>query len=136
MSADFITRLRAALDEQERIARALTEPHDWHVGPGDDPTWEDESTVYLWPPEFHTPYEEDKHWRGLTTSGPALAAYIAAHDPAFVLADIAAKRAVIDAFEAAVRSAPGAYPPDASGLGQAVRLLAEAYSICTDGPTI
>jgi hypothetical protein len=98
---DLVAFLRARLNEDEERVRALAEPHEWHTGPGDDPDWEDESTVHMWPPEFHTPYEQDKHWRGLTASNPALAAHIARYDPARVLADIAAKRATLDACEAA-----------------------------------
>lgn len=93
---DLTEFLRGRIAEDEAGVRALAEPHDWHTGPGDDPTWEDESTVYVWPPEFHTPYEEDKHWRGLTTSGPALAAYIARHDPDRVLREVEAKRRLVD----------------------------------------
>ena len=91
--ADFIT---ARLNEIERIARAVRVPHEWHQGPGDDPEWTDEEMVCMWPPEFHTPYERDKHWRGLTVEGSELAAHIAEHDPASVLAEVEAKRQQLD----------------------------------------
>jgi hypothetical protein len=95
---DLIAFLRARLMEDEERVRALSEPHDWRTGPGDDPDWEDESTVYMWPPEFHTPYEEDKHWRGLTTYSPALAAFIARHDPARVLRGVEAQRRIVERY--------------------------------------
>lgn len=92
---ELVRWLAACLDEDERIARAVRVPHDWHQGPGDDPEWTDEEMVCMWPPEFHTPYERDKHWRGLTVEGPELAAHIAEHDPARVLAEIDAKRGIL-----------------------------------------
>jgi len=99
MSDDLVAFLRARLDEDEASVQALTVPHQWHTGPGDDPEWTDEELVCMWPPEFHTPYEQDKHWRGLTVSGPELAAYIARHDPARVLAEVEAKRKIVNALE-------------------------------------
>lgn len=92
---DLVQWLRDQLDEDERIAKAVRVPHDWHQGPGDDPEWTDAEMVCMWPPEFHTPYERDKHWRGLSLEGSELAAHIAAHDPARVLREIAAKRRMI-----------------------------------------
>lgn len=93
---DLVQWLRAQLDDDERTARAVRVPPDWHQGPGDDPEWTDEELVCMWPPEFHTPYERDKHWRGLTVEGPELAAHIALHDPARVLREIDAKRQLLD----------------------------------------
>jgi hypothetical protein len=92
---DLVQWLGEQLDEDERIARAVRVPHDWHQGPGDDPEWTDEEMVCMWPPEFHTPYERDKHWRGLTVEGPELAAHIAEHDPARALREIDAKRQLL-----------------------------------------
>jgi len=89
---EIVEFLTACLDEDERIARAVRVPHDWHQGPGGDPEWTDAEMVCMWPPEFHTPYERDKHWRGLGVEGAELAAHIAAHDPARVLREIDAKR--------------------------------------------
>ena len=96
---DLVRWLGEQLDEDERIARAVRVPHEWHQGPGDDPEWTDEELVCMWPPEFHTPYEQEKHWRGLTVDGPELAAYIAAHDPARVLREIDAKRRIMECHE-------------------------------------
>jgi|GEM_PF-1634836 len=93
---DLVAFLRERLAEDEAVARAVIEPPEWHTGPGDDPEWTDEELVCMWPPEFHTPYEEDKHWRGLTVPGPALAAHIARQDPARVLAEVQAKRGMLD----------------------------------------
>jgi hypothetical protein len=92
---DLLRWLGEQLAEDERIALAVRVPPDWHQGPGDDPEWTDAEMVCMWPPEFHTPYEQDKHWRGLKVEGPALAAYIAAHDPARVLREVDAKRQLI-----------------------------------------
>ena len=92
---DLVEWLRAQLDEDERTARAVRAPHDWHQGPGDDPDWTNSEMVLMWPPEHHTPYEQDKHWRGLTVEGPELAAHIAEWDPARVLREIDAKRRIL-----------------------------------------
>lgn len=92
---DLVEFLRARVADDEAGVRALTVPHEWHTGPGDDPEWTDEELVCMWPPEFHTPYERDKHWRGLTVPGPALAAHIARHDPARVLREVEAKRRLV-----------------------------------------
>lgn len=96
---ELVDFLRARLDEDERIARVVRVPHDWHQGPGDDPEWTDGEMVCMWPPEFHTPYERDKHWRGLTVEGTELAAHIARHDPARVLAEVEAGRVILQQYE-------------------------------------
>jgi hypothetical protein len=95
VSDDLVAFLRARLDEDEQAARAVHVPPDWHQGPGDDPEWASDEMVLWWPPEFHTPYEQDKHWRGLTVNTPELAAYLARHDPARVLAEVDAKRRLL-----------------------------------------
>lgn len=95
---DLVAFLKARLDEDEAGVRALTVPHDWHTAPGDDPEWTDEELVCMWPPEFHTPYEQDKHWRGVTIPGPDVAAHVARHDPARVLREVAAKRRIVDRY--------------------------------------
>ncbi|RZE89168.1 DUF6221 family protein [Streptomyces sp. SCA2-2] len=97
MTADLIAFLRARLDEDEAVARGTTMPLDWHQGPGDDPDWTTSEMVLMWPPEHHTPYEQDKHWRGLTAEPEGLAAHIARHDPARVLAEVEAKRQIVKA---------------------------------------
>jgi hypothetical protein len=97
MDKDLVGWLGEQLNEDERMARAVRVPHEWHQGPGDDdPEWVGDEMVLMWPPEFHTPYEQDKHWRGLTVDGgPELAAHIAEHDPARVLREIEAKRQLV-----------------------------------------
>jgi hypothetical protein len=95
---DLVRWLTTQLDEDERIARAVRVPSDWHQGPGDDPEWTIDEMVCMWPPEFHTPYEQDKHWRGITIEGPELAAHISEHDPARVLREIDAKRQIVDRY--------------------------------------
>jgi hypothetical protein len=60
----------------------------------------------MWPPEFHTPYERDKHWRGLGVEGTELAAHIAAHDPARVLREIEAKRWFLEVLTGAESGIP------------------------------
>lgn len=85
--SDLVQWLRAQLDEDERIARAACKyaSPEWHL---DEEFGE---TVLWWPPEFHTPYEQDKHWRGQALDGH-LAPHIAAHDPSRALREIEAKR--------------------------------------------
>ncbi|MEU8829364.1 DUF6221 family protein [Streptomyces sp900116325] len=95
MTDTLVQFLRARLDDDERTARGTTMPLDWHQGPGDDPEWTSAEMVLMWPPEFHTPYEQDKHWRGLTAEPAGLAAHIARHDPARVLAEVEAKRQLV-----------------------------------------
>lgn len=96
MTHDLIEFLRARLDEDERVARSQRVPRKWHQGPGDDREWTTAEMVCMWPPEFHTPYERDKHWRGLTVDWPELAEHIARHDPARVLREVEAKRQIVD----------------------------------------
>lgn len=98
MTANLVQFLRDRLDEDEAVARGVTVPLDWHQGPGpEDPEWAGDEMVLMWPPEFHTPYEQDKHWRGLTADPAGLAAHIARHDPARVLREVEAKRGLLDA---------------------------------------
>jgi hypothetical protein len=115
---ELVRWLGVQLDEDERIARAVRVPHDWHQGPGDDPEWTDAEMVCMWPPEFHTPYERDKHWRGLTVEGPELAAHIAVHDPARVLREIDADRALIDEYSRLL-DADAAHQREAARLAEA-----------------
>ena len=121
MTADLVEFLRARLDEDEQTARGTGKPPAWHQGPGDDPEWSDEEMVLMWPPEFHTPYEQDKHWRGLSVDGPGLAAHIARHDPARVLAEVDAKRRLLAMHEEAIRV-------EQFVLTEALRAFAAAYA--------
>lgn len=135
---ELVAFLRARIAEDTAVVRALAEPHDWRTGPGDDPEWADASLVCMWPPEHHTPYEQDKHWRGLSTSNPELAAYIARHDPARALAEVEAKRRLLDLYEriraenpANRRSFDWEHAPwrdRVAVAAHAVRLIAAVYS--------
>ncbi|MEU3851750.1 DUF6221 family protein [Streptomyces sp. NPDC029554] len=131
---ELVRWLGEQLDEDERIARAVRVPHDWHQGPGDDdPEWVGDEMVLMWPPEFHTPYEQDKHWRGLTVEGSELAAHIARHDPARVLRENDAKRAVVERYERAMENSR-AHPDDLASAGAllalhgVVKLIALPYA--------
>ena len=132
--SDLVQWYGAQLDEDERIARAVRVPHDWHQGPGDDPEWTDAELVCMWPPEFHTPYERDKHWRGLTVEGAELAAFIAAHDPARVLRDVQSDRILLAAYASAQESLDAIAHPDmydvgrGQGLEDAVRYRAVRFA--------
>ncbi|MFD4830125.1 DUF6221 family protein [Streptomyces uncialis] len=96
MTAALIAFLRARLDEDEAEARGTGMPLDWHQGPGpEDPEWASAEMVLMWPPEHHTPYERDKHWRGRTLDSAGQAGHIARHDPARVLREVEAKRMLI-----------------------------------------
>lgn len=92
------------LDEDEAKARAVTLPPEWHQGSDVDDDWADDELLCWWPPEFQTPYEQDKHWRGETISGPENCAFMATWDPKRVLADVTAKRRVLDGYVFASRS--------------------------------
>jgi hypothetical protein len=107
VSTDLIAFLNARLDEDEAAAKAVRQPRNWHQGDESDPwaSW-DRDMIYMWPPEFHTPIESDKHWRGLQADDDHLAAHIARHDPARVLREVTAKRAIVTRY-AAVRRAFG-----------------------------
>jgi hypothetical protein len=43
---DLAQWLGQQLDADERIARFVGVPHDWHQGPGDDPEWTDEALAH------------------------------------------------------------------------------------------
>lgn len=137
---DLITWLRAQLDEDERIAQAASAGGRWRYAPGD--------SVGAW-----TLYDE--HWRiaSLTTydtksydyaarmpavrhpgyiDADANGRHIARHDPASVLSDIAAKRAILDTYEEArtYYDGPGRSAPagEVHGLWTALQHLASAYA--------
>ncbi|MFF1957990.1 DUF6221 family protein [Streptomyces sp. NPDC058220] len=129
---DLVTFLRARLNEDEAVARGTTVPLDWHQGPGDDdPEWVGDEMVLMWPPEFHTPYEQDKHWRGLTADPAGLAAHIARHDPARVLREIDAKRKALDHYEEFQGFAKGGTAPfrlAAGAVAMQIQIMALPYA--------
>ncbi|MFF7329615.1 DUF6221 family protein [Streptomyces sp. NPDC008150] len=81
---DLVAWLSAQIDEDERIARAAT-PGPW-----------------VWSREFVTP--PGYHHRTVGPLEPGDSAHIAAHDPARVLREIAAKRAVLARYVKSVDS--------------------------------
>jgi len=115
MTDALVAFLRARLEDDERVARGTRTPPDWHQGPVEDPEWESNEVVHMWPPEHHTPYEQDKHWRGLTT-GAELAAHIARQDPARTLREVEAKRQLVGIFEIAVRNEALPHPQHVQGI--------------------
>jgi hypothetical protein len=113
MSADLITFLRARLDEDEALALAAS-PGPWHP---DAESYEvlaaDDITVC----------------DGFALSGPQLRAtteHIARWDPARVLAEVAAKRAVVDGLAAADPHA--GYITGTFTARHALWLLAQSYA--------
>ena len=89
--------------------------------------------VYRWPPEHHTPYEHDKHWRGFQLDTPEMAAHVAEFDPARVLREVEAKRRILDDYERAFEDRK-LHPGDLALAGArlalhgVVKLLALPYS--------
>jgi hypothetical protein len=88
--SDLATWLLEQLDADERLALALKDRYakSWHV--------RDEDAC-----EAELVYDSDGHaviyWEtGTLDEGLQLAAHIARHDPAYVLADIAAKRRIVE----------------------------------------
>jgi hypothetical protein len=124
MIDDLIAWLRAQLDDDERVAREATSG-DWHwVDPGGpvklalvagayDHGWH---VVVPVRGEMVTRYDSD---------------HIARWDPNRVLAEVDAKRRILDWIEGAQAAAgapPGFDPQDAEALTHAVRLLALPYA--------
>jgi len=103
---DLVAWLRARLDEDEAVARAAT-PGKWSMGRLDEHEIGDAWMLKL----------DDKR-------------HIARHDPARVLREVAAKRAIVDAYEHLMRTA--GIEPSAHfrmlGLEQAVEHLASVYA--------
>jgi hypothetical protein len=131
MSTDLIAALRAALDAEFEIAQATANEDDdsWDAGDRNlsSAVIERESGA----PVVHGSYDH---------LGWDTRRHIAAHDPAFVLADIAAKRKLIDLHAKshpcpAFDQYPGGKPfvdPSPQWRSEpcaTLRLLAEAYGI-------
>jgi hypothetical protein len=83
MSDDLVTWLRAQLDDDERVARASWKGNGWRHENQPDEVWTGKQQP------GHTPIPIAKAWNEST------AEHIARHDPARVLAEVAAKRAII-----------------------------------------
>lgn len=144
---DLIAELRAALDTVEATARAAAER-------GDDPAWHvmEDGKYNKIAPGADTPPGIDLAIAA--TPGWEYAAHIVRHDPAFVLADIAAKRKLIDAHDrphecidltgsgehSAVDGRPWElwetqHTEDEGRPCFTIRTLAEAYGIYPEGAT-
>ena len=101
-SDDLVAFVRRMLDDDEQKARRACEyaSPEWHL---DD---EHGETVLWWPPEPRVAEMERRkglpvvsdRWRGQTvgSGGGRIAPHIARHDPARVLREVAAKRALLD----------------------------------------
>lgn len=131
VAVDIATFLAARLDEDEAVAKAcgVGIRDTWHTIEWYDGQFEDGLTVSV---DVHglagTP---------ITSRGVLLRAdgvHIARHDPARVLAEVAAKRAIVAEYEARDKDADLMLGPDVlrqrewSGLRLAVHLLATAYA--------
>lgn len=134
---DLIAFLRARLDEDEQIARQACEYTEavWRLD-------EDGETVLWEPPNPRIAKWEREHgltvladvWRGqaIYSDGIAKAPHIARHDPARVLAEVEAKRRIVDLMAGLLDSAEGDSEVDHyGGVGaaeDALRLLALPYA--------
>lgn len=116
MSDDLVQWLRAQLDEDERIARGTGQPSlSWQNFDMDSELRDDVNAGTV----AYTPREGTR-------------AHIAAHDPARVLREIDAKRAIVDRY-AEVADSDIDLPNDpeyayANAYGEVVRQLATAYA--------
>jgi hypothetical protein len=113
---DLVEFLRAALDEDERVARVAT-PGPWRLDAGLRlPEQIDVVSV-----DYFTVCEDLEDTD---------AAHIARHDPARVLAEVAAKRKLLDEYEAASRD-PDTDPEVlgyAAGLDVAVQHVSQGFA--------
>lgn len=112
MSDDLVAFLKSCVDEDERVAKAATSG-PWSAVESYPDAWVINGPTYNIASEGRD---------GDISSGDS--AHIARHDPARVLAEVAAKRRIIDEYE---RSRSGPPTEDELGLGRAVRLLASVY---------
>lgn len=123
---DLIAKLRAALDEDERIARAAT-PGPWAV---DNETYAE--TIYG-EGDNYTTVVAGGRWGGEASVFDSTedAIHIARHDPARVLRQTAAIRKLLDEHERLVEanSSDRADLAERAALWRVIRLFAEAYRI-------
>lgn len=99
MADDLLAFLRARLEEDEQAALAA-KPGPWHADGG---------SVYA------------THWIDEVVDYSESAEHIARHDPARVLADVAAKRQVVDRYERAMANRR-AHPDDLATAGALLAL--------------
>lgn len=136
MTGDLVAFLRARLDEDEQAAREA-------AGEVEESSWiGSQESGHPWR------YQNQGVWGehdGLCAEAPrvadtdrrAIQDHIARHDPDRVLAEVAAKRALVDDYaEVAELDTEDAEPEfaygRAAGLGIAVRLIAAAYAAHPD----
>lgn len=108
---DLIDWLRAVLDEDEAAARAATPGPWWAHRQGDEAIVSPGVAM-------------DREEGGVSLED---ATHIALHDPAAVLADVAAKRSVLDAYTARADLAGRGGLVNRDPLGFVVRTLASGY---------
>jgi hypothetical protein len=113
---EFVAWLRQQIDEDERVARAAIEPKH-----GESGQW------YDLPDDPWAPMVEDRgskdvivYDEGRPTDGQA--AHIARHDPARVLAEVAAKRAIVDGCEETLAREDSWDPMTEGGSGEEFEL--------------
>lgn len=143
MTDDLVAWLRAQVDEDEQVARATDALYPW-VATDDAEVFE---VV-----DLHAPHRCDQHEAGkpnvcsdlLVARGEDIAdqldderaAHIARHDPARVLAEVAAKRRIIDRYEFVTNHGPAVDHVRAldmstgarAALLDAVKMLASVYA--------
>lgn len=125
---ELVEWLRGVLADDERAAQTATPGH-WGAQPGGQGTLNDEWEVVT---DAHEPSELAHYvvyvgYEGGGATSEQNAAHIARHDPAAVLADIEAKRAVLDATVGEVGRL-GDLGPLANAMAEdVVRTLASAY---------
>jgi hypothetical protein len=109
---DLVAFLRACLDDDERVARAAAYAVADHCYPSADAEqYAERSGVWLAQPHlFHRRVVADAEpgWRPrvIESTWTEAADHIARHDPARVLAEVAAKRAVVDMGHALLDTQP------------------------------
>lgn len=115
LTVKLIEFLRARLDEDEQVARAGAGNALWH-------RWEVRESSKRLP----AVYVEGRIYVVADEMSDGTAAHIAHWDPARVLAEIAAKRLILDEYEAWVSKGDGEHYY-ARGLRNALMMLTEAY---------
>lgn len=114
MANDLVTFLRARFDEDEGQARRASEDAGLN--------WDEPASGLVQTANDLYPLSDSRVSR-----------HIVRHDPTRVLAEVVAKRAMIDAYES--RSEVSSDPCEscwAQGLGEGLRLLAGAYDVHPD----